>query len=217
MEPVLAAPTESAQIAVAKKVLGLENQIKAGTGWFFWIAALSVINSVVYFAGGGISFFIGLGITQLVDGFTQAFANRAGPPVDTIVHVVGFGLDLLIAGVFAVCGILGRKRYRWVIVIGMVLYALDGLIFVVFGEWLSALFHLFALAGLWRGITAINKAALLENAQSAGDLAAVQRLVAEPKQDRAVARKNFMVFVLLVIGLAALMLGSLVVLLFINQ
>jgi hypothetical protein len=189
MEPALAVPADVAQIVVAKKVLALENQIKGGTSWFFWIAVASIVNSTVYFFGGSFTFVVGLGATQFMDGAMQAAAHRADGGLSMAIGVAGIGLDLFFAGIFIVLGVFARKRYRWAVVIGMILYALDGIIFVVFGDWIAALFQLFALVGLLRGLTAINKSSLLEKSQSAGDLAAVQRLVADPKTDPAVARK----------------------------
>jgi len=44
----------------------LENQVRSGASWFFWIAGLSVINAVILLAGGSWNFLIGLGITQFV-------------------------------------------------------------------------------------------------------------------------------------------------------
>ena len=37
-----------AQITIARKMLALENQIKGGTSWFFWIAGLSILNTIIF-------------------------------------------------------------------------------------------------------------------------------------------------------------------------
>ena len=50
-----------------QKNLALERQITNGANWFFWIAGLSLINSVLHLAGVSISFLIGLGLTELID------------------------------------------------------------------------------------------------------------------------------------------------------
>src|SRR5216117_2936789 len=39
-------------------------QLKSGASWFYWIAGLSLINSIVAFTGGQWAFLFGLGITQ---------------------------------------------------------------------------------------------------------------------------------------------------------
>ena len=47
----------------------------------------------------------------------------------------------------------------------MVLYAIDGLIFLLVQDWLSIGFHLFALWGLYGGMKTINKLNELESTQ----------------------------------------------------
>ncbi len=170
--------SDIAQISIAKKMLALENQVKVGINWFFWIAGLSLLNSIIFLAGGSITFVVGLGATQIIDVFSSALAREINSEAGTIIRGVGFILDFLFAGIFAVCGALGRKRFKWAIIIGMVLYALDGLISLAFRDWLGAFFHVFALTGLWRGLKAINDLALLEKSQTSGDMASLQNLIA---------------------------------------
>ena len=40
--------------------LRLENQFKSGAGWFFIIAGLSIVNSIIILSGGSWSFIVGL-------------------------------------------------------------------------------------------------------------------------------------------------------------
>ena len=63
---------------------------------------------------------------------------------------------------FLVIGILGRKSNRAAIITGMVLYALDGVILLLFQDFLAAGFHVFALVGIWTGYKAISELAELE-------------------------------------------------------
>jgi len=169
--------TDTTQIAVAKKMLTLENRIKGGTSWFFWIAGLSVLNSIIFFTGGSIVFVVGLGTTQLIDGILSVVVNEINSGAGIVVRVIGFGLDILFAGIFLACGVYGRKRVQWVIVAGMILYGLDGIISLLFGDWLGLFFHVFALAGLWQGKKAINELALLEKSLSTGDQESLQKLM----------------------------------------
>ena len=48
----------------------------------------------------------------------------------------------------------------------MVLYALDGLIFLWVQDYLSIGFHLFALYGLYRGVKALGQLAVLEKSMA---------------------------------------------------
>jgi hypothetical protein len=143
----------------------LANQLKRGANWFYWIAGLSLVNSVTSILGVGLNFLIGLGITQLIDGTAIGLGNEIAPDLATILKVVAFVLNLGVAAVFVVFGVLAGKGRKWAFVVGMVLYALDGLIFLLAREWLSIGFHLFALWGLYGGVRAISKLNEVESSQ----------------------------------------------------
>lgn len=148
---------------IAQKQLALGTAMKNGINWFYWIAGLSLVNSIIYLAGGTTNFVGGLGITQLVDGIMFAIAEDFGANGGVIWRSVGFGFDLFIAAIFVGIGFLGQKRYRWIVGLGMLMYAVDGLIFVWVKEWFGVAFHAWALWGLWRGLQAINSLNTLEN------------------------------------------------------
>lgn len=156
--PSSASPAQLAQI---QKKLQLDNQVRGGFDWFFWIAGLSLINSVVYLLGENFVFFLGLGITQFVDGFMSAFAEEFGSG-GNILLFIGFVIDVFIAGIFVIFGVLGRKRYKLPVIIGMILYTLDGVIVLLFQDFLSAGLHAFALFGIWNGLKSMAELAKLE-------------------------------------------------------
>lgn len=137
-------------------------RVRNGSNWFFWIAGLSLINAVVTRTGSDISFILGLGITQVIDAIAGVVAEQlAGAAL--LIHGIALALDLGIAGLFALCGWLGRRHYAWALVLGMVLYALDGVIFVLVGSWLSVGFHLFALLAIFGGLRALFELRRLES------------------------------------------------------
>ncbi|HSA92971.1 MAG TPA: hypothetical protein VLE48_08170 [Terriglobales bacterium] len=129
--------------------LRTENQFKSGANWFFWIGGLSLINTIVGLTGAQWGFIIGLGITQLVD----AIAQGTGA-VGTVAAVV---VDLFVVGVFVLFGVCARKMQTWAFVVGMVLYALDGLLFLLAMDFLGIGFHAFALYQIYRGLAARNE------------------------------------------------------------
>jgi hypothetical protein len=57
----------------------------------------------------------------------------------------------LVAGDFVVLGHLARRGSATAFVVGMVLYALDALVFVLVGDWIAVGFHAFVLFMLWGG------------------------------------------------------------------
>jgi hypothetical protein len=139
--------------------LTLESQLKSGANWFFFIAGLSVINSLILLLGGGFNFIVGLGITQVI----SALARELG----TIWKSIAFVISVIAASFFALFGALARKRHRWAFVVGMILYAFDGLLFLLVQDWLSIAFHLFALYGIYKGLGALNGLSRLEAEKSA--------------------------------------------------
>jgi hypothetical protein len=135
----------------------LEQQLKNASGWFFWIAGLSIINSVVMLSGSTFHFVIGLGITTLVDAVAY---HNAVPAAQAAAFIV----NLFIVGVPIVFGIFARKGKKWAFITGMVLYTFDGLILLAFRDLLGVAFHVYALVMIYRGIAA---AGLLERIRQA--------------------------------------------------
>jgi hypothetical protein len=101
------------------------------------------------------NFLIGLGISQVIDEIGKMIADEMSQTGSLIVKGIAFLLDLGIAGLFVLFGWLAQKRYTWSFILGMLLYALDGLIFILVGSWLHVGFHAFALVGLYGGYKAI--------------------------------------------------------------
>lgn len=127
--------------------LRLESQHKNGASWFYWIAGLSIINSIAAFAGSDWGFIFGLAVTQVVDGL----AKMAGGNVATVAALV---IDVFIAGVLVSLGVFAHKGQIWAYWVGMVLYALDGIVSLIATFWLSVLFHAFALYSIYKGLAA---------------------------------------------------------------
>lgn len=149
----------------AAEKLKLVNQHRGGANWFFWIAGLSLVNSIVILVGGGWSFVVGLGITQVFDAVAAAAVEEGMAGASGTVLGIVFLLDLAVAGVFVLFGVLARKGYVWAFVVGMVLYGLDGLLFLLVQDWLSIAFHAFALVGLFGGLSAWKKLQAMEPAK----------------------------------------------------
>lgn len=155
-------PTNPAQAEVLAR-LKLEKQMRSGASWFFWIAGLSIINTLIYILNGTITFVVGLGITQLIDGLAMGISDIAEPSMMPIIRSLGLVINLAIAGGFVGLGLLGRNGKLWAIITGMVLYALDIIILLIASDWLSLAFHLLALAGLFSGAAACSKLSKLDS------------------------------------------------------
>ena len=154
--PSATAPPQPPSVPTGPSVdqLRLANTARSGAGWFYWIAGLSLINSIATLSGSSWGFIIGLGITQVFDSFASSLGGSG--------KLVALVLDLLAAGVFVFFGVFASKRHAWAFVVGMILYALDGLIFLVVGDWLSVGFHVFALFCILAGFFANLKLSALQ-------------------------------------------------------
>jgi hypothetical protein len=151
--------------------LKLEKQLLNGASWFFWIAALSVINTLIYIFGGSTNFIVGLGVTQLIDGFASAMAEGSGSNIPLIISFILDGFFILL---FFILGHFSKKRKAWAFITGMVLYALDALIFIWATDMLSIGFHIFALVMIFNGFNANRK---LREMPSAGIMQSENELV----------------------------------------
>jgi len=156
------APIQGNQQAPSPQ-LAATQQLKSGANWFYWIAGLSVVNSVIAVAGGDWYFIIGLGMNHLVNGIISAATPGGYSNADAIAIAIGLIFNVLIAGLFALFGYLANKRFKWAFITGMILYTFDGLLFLIVSDFLSIGFHIFALYGMYRGFTGLQK---LERLQS---------------------------------------------------
>jgi hypothetical protein len=146
-----------------QKRQNLDQQIHQGLNWFYVISGLSIINSLMFLLEIPLTFVIGLGFTQFVDGVISAIARDLSEDSQTLAYLAGFVVNSLIAGIFIVAGILGQKRHRWAVISGMLLYTLDGVIFLLVGSWIAVGFHVLALWNMWRGLQSLIKLLEFEN------------------------------------------------------
>ena len=136
-----------------------EERVKSGARWFYIIAALSLVTSVVSLVGGGWAFFVSLGVTQIIDSLANALAERVGGSV----KVVALVFDVLAAGIFALLGYFASKRHTWAFIVGMALYILDALLLLAvvllagdlsFQAIIITAFHAYVLWNLFNGYKA---------------------------------------------------------------
>lgn len=134
----------------------------SGARWFYWVAALSLITSIISLLGGRWGFFASLGVTQFIDAVANLLARRWGGPF----QIVAIVFDMLAAGVFALIGYFATQRKTWAFIVGMALYALDALVFVglilllggvSFPMLLTAAFHAYVLYSVYGGYKACTR------------------------------------------------------------
>ena len=146
MAPVPSAPVNQ---ALVEQKLKLQARMRGGAGWFMAVALFSVVNSALMLFNAKLHFIVGLGVTQIADGVGK-LGGTAG-------SVAGFVVTLFAAGFFLLFWKFAREGQQWAFITGMILYALDGLIFLGFGLWLDLAFHAFAIFNIYKGMAALNE------------------------------------------------------------
>lgn len=135
---------QNERAAVGKMVAA--GRARAGARWFYWIAGLSFVNSLVVISGGSLHFVVGLGITSIVDAAAKRVAG-AGTFLDVLINGS-------VAAVFALFGMFASKAQKWAFLLGMALYAADAFLLLSVKDYLSAGFHAYALWAIYQGYRA---------------------------------------------------------------
>lgn len=120
--------------------------IQSAARWFWWIAGLSLVNTVMAMSGSTSGFVMGLGITAIAD----SIAGQA--------RVLAFTVDLLALGFFGTMGLYASRGKLWAFWLGMLAYALDGGIYLLASAWMPVIFHGLALYFIWRGASLLSRA-----------------------------------------------------------
>jgi Na+/melibiose symporter-like transporter len=145
----------------------IEAQLKTAAGWFFAIAGFSLINSVLILFGSTWHFLLGLGVTTFFDAVAHHLDN-------SVANIAVFVINVFILAVPLLFGVFARQGHKWAFIVGMVLYALDGVLLLLFQEWLSAGFHVYALFMIYRGVTAIGMLQQIREATLASSPAPIE-------------------------------------------
>ncbi len=119
-------------------------RMRSGAKWFYWVAGLSLANTLLLFSGGRLHFLLGLGATQFVDDL----GRKSGAGSHALL------LDVLISGVFALIGVFASRCSQFTFGLGMLLYAADGALLVLLHDWFSLAFHALVLCFMYRGFSA---------------------------------------------------------------
>jgi len=128
-------------------------QARSAARWFYWIAGLSLVNTIMAMSSAGFVFLFGLGVTQLIDGAVGQMESTG--------KMVGLVLNLVVVGIFAMFGFFASKQQSWSYIAGMVLYFLDAALILgasmmasVPVPWISVAFHAYVLFRLFTGLQA---------------------------------------------------------------
>lgn len=160
LSPGGAAPGASAQPAAQDPRAPIILRMRRGAGWFLTIGLLSGVNSLLQIFDAKTRFIFGLGITQVVDAIGKG-AGRSG--MFTPIAVDGVFIVMLI-----LCSRWAKAGSQGAFLGGMIAYALDGVLLLVFNVWLDAAVHAYALYMIWQGYAAARELAQMQLAAQPG-------------------------------------------------
>ena len=153
-------PSTASTPAAADPRASVILRMRRGAGWFITIALLSGINSVLQIFDAKIRFIFGLGITQVVDALARGRGQN------------GTILMIAVDGVFIVmlilCAKWAKAGSQGAFLGGMIAYALDGVLLLLFSVWLDAAVHAYALYMIWQGYAASRELAQIQLAAQPG-------------------------------------------------
>jgi len=135
-------------------------RMRRGAGWFLTIALLSGVNSVLQIFDAKIRFIFGLGITQVVDAMARGMGQSG-----TLVIVVVDGLFIVM---LILCSRWAKTGSQGAFLGGIIAYALDGVLLLLFSMWLDAAVHAYALWMMWQGYSASRELSQIEQAAQPG-------------------------------------------------
>lgn len=150
----------------------LRKQVSSCASWFFWIAAMTVINSLMIHSGSETSFMIGLTISMVMDAATAAAGSTA--------KIIAASFDAVCVAGLVFLGSKARRGLRWAFVVGIVLYGLDTLLSLVAPNVISIALHGWALFSMGLGLRAAGKLRVAEAAASVPPVLEAPVAAAEP-------------------------------------
>ena len=159
--PVVTAPTGATGSVGAQFDRAMDDgsiydpQIRDGANWFYWIGGLSLVNALIGALGMNWGFALGLAVAGLFDMVGERLGGEGAAG-----RWLGFALQLIPIGATLALGFLaGHKRQRWAFVVGMVGFALDGLLFLLAFSLVGILIHGYALFAMFKGFRACGERA----------------------------------------------------------
>jgi hypothetical protein len=140
----------------------LRPKIESGANWFYFVAGVSFVNAIAAVLGSTWSFIIGLGLSQMLTDFVRWAVIFDTWSIAIKGMLVLFNLALL-AGL-AYLGWRARQPNTTLFGIGISLFALDTLLFLISLDWIGVAFHALVLFFMWKGFSAARQFRRLEAA-----------------------------------------------------
>jgi hypothetical protein len=129
-----------------------EARLAKGATWFYWVAALSLVNALLAVSGQDWRLIMGLGITDILCYLPTVVTQSKELGVPEIAFIISG--NVLVAAFVAAFGYFSLKRHIWVFVLGTILYLADAALLLIGKDWFSLAFHAYVLYLFFDGIKA---------------------------------------------------------------
>jgi hypothetical protein len=139
-------------------VADAQQTVRGSGTWFWWIAALSVVNSLAVILDLKYGMALGLGFTSIIDALFSFGADGEAVLPGVSSRLVQLALVGAVAAGFYALGRAARHYSAAAFLWGMGLYALDAAIFALARDWIGVGFHAFVLFMLWGGYSILRSA-----------------------------------------------------------
>ena len=120
--------------------------VQSAARWFWWIAGLSLVNTIMAMSGSNTNFVMGLGFTAVSDAL---FAAHKG---------IGLVIDAVALGFFIFVGFQAKQGKLWAFYLGIAAYVLDALIYAIAQDWMPVAFHALAIYFIVKGVKSLRAA-----------------------------------------------------------
>ena len=126
--------------------VGKVSAMRFGANWFFWVAILAAVSSLLVHFFNFYDHFVGLGVSHY-------FELNAAAGTDSQ-RITALLISLAATGLLAVFGYFARHGNDIAFILGMFLYFIDGVVLLGYREFFAFAFHLFAIFFLCKGLLA---------------------------------------------------------------
>jgi hypothetical protein len=161
--PILPAAAP-APVSPSVPVDEIDDDVRKGANWFYWKAGLTVVNALLMFFGFRWTFFLGLTITQIFQGVADQIALETeitsdAPVTSTAnpVNVLVLLISLFCSAFMVMLGYYGGRGKKWALIVGLIIYAIDGVIYLLTASIFGFIIHAIGIYCLVRAISATRK------------------------------------------------------------
>lgn len=135
----------------------VDEDVKKAANWFYWKAGLTVVNSILAIAGVYWQFFLGLTLPQLFHGILIGISEMSPDTNVKPFQGIVLLLSLFGSGLVGFFGYQAKQAKKWAFILGIVIFAFDGLLYLLTLSVFGILIHGYAIYSLKKAFSNCRK------------------------------------------------------------